>query len=149
MKTRECPVPTVGKRPNRLYWIEVIPRMWARGGDAGPNEEGVFLLRPADKKMCCMGFAALFFGAKKEEIAEQTDWGTCTNEVLKEVDLPDPEDYQIFQPVYTRNDDFDSAGKKIPDASRIRLINSELAAVKANFRFRLATKMPAWLRRAR
>lgn len=112
--------------------IELDPDTWIRGNVI---KDDSCLLSP-DGNKCCMGFAALAFGATDEDIAGADWWANCRMTALKERDAG--ADAKRFRAVYMINDDDDYAS----DTERIANLNKELESLGEDFRFALKGAAP-------
>jgi len=141
-------VPKVGCRGNeKVHRIEVVESMWLRG-DLLETSQGSSCLftttfEGGKPLLCCMGFSAAYFGAKRGDLAQAAVWGGLSHPVMSELDI-ETKDVRFFNPVYRSNDD----DADMSPSRRLKVINADLRRLGANFRFKLAKRVPQWLRRA-
>lgn len=102
--------------------VVLDPETWMRGGGEGSG----YLLYGEQK--CCMGFAALDFGASRDEIDGMGVWADCPNTGLAKRDLATVG--HRFHRLYEINDE-----REYEDAERVRLLNAELERLDEDFRF--------------
>jgi hypothetical protein len=107
--------------------VTLDPETWARGFF---HTNDRYLLGGHGKK-CCMGFAALAFGATEDEIRHQYYWRDCKNTDLQGRDFY-PSYGTRFHEVYGLND-----CKDLTDEERVDQINATLERMGENFRFAL------------
>lgn len=115
-----------------LKKIVLDPVRWDRGGDERGGAD-VYLLHPTTQKMCCMGFAALQFGVKKEEILKCPSFDESPSIVLQRL----VRKYDL-QGLYELNDSY-TATREISDEERVANLNAEARKQKLPFRFVLKT----------
>lgn len=107
--------------------VKIDPEKWDRGrGDPAR----VKLL--GKHGMCCMGFAALAFGADEGQIKNCPTWRVCRNETLAARDRQAAFDNAGL---YHANDDLGHE-----DAARVARLNQILEAMDENFRFELGAE---------
>lgn len=93
-----------------------------------------------EERMCCMGFAAMAFGATRLEIMGRSTWSVCANRDLSSRDRDRSSSVQTiwFMGLYQINDD-----PGVPDdGTRVQLLNEELERLGEDFRFALKEAEP-------
>ena len=118
--------------PENPLIVELDREKWRRGKGSYESK-----LLAGDGRMCCMGFAALAFGATPDQIMGLDTWGSCPVEALAARDTRVGNGGRRFAPAYEANDDQSYGCDLEDDRRRVWKINGVLTRMGENFRFAL------------
>lgn len=121
--------------------VELDPETW----DRGMQWDDVYLLGEKVPRLCCMGFAALAFGATEEQIKGAQSWGSSAlaGTPLHEFERRKPGTCQALYCINdkgVRTNGSDGAvteSKNLSDAARVAALNEVCEEAGLGWRFAL------------